>query len=147
MIKKYQARKGSSLGNKDAQLVGTRLNQLHSYYRGELTPQQVVQDAGGIKSPLHKFFEWDESSAAEKYRIDQARRLMGSIVEIIIIRGEKKESRSFFNVINKKGKHIYVTLDKITKQPDYLQQLIIESQRQIGRLNDVLDMLVFQLKK
>jgi hypothetical protein len=38
-----------------------------------LTPEAVVDDARDPGSPLHASFEWDDSEAARKYRLDQAR--------------------------------------------------------------------------
>ena len=43
-----------------------------------LKPQAVVDAARPESSPLHKRFEWDDSVAGEKYRIEQARRLIVS---------------------------------------------------------------------
>jgi hypothetical protein len=43
---------------------------------GRLTPDQVVKDARKETSPLHGEFEWDDSVAAHKYRIEQARDLI-----------------------------------------------------------------------
>ena len=44
--------------------------------RGRLTPEQVVEAARDENSALHDCFEWDDSTAAEKYRIEQARDLL-----------------------------------------------------------------------
>ena len=44
--------------------------------RGRLTPEQVVEAARDKASALHDCFEWDDSTAAEKYRLDQARDLL-----------------------------------------------------------------------
>ena len=46
----------------------------------EATPRQVVERAMDQDSELHKCFDWDDSSAAEKYRIVQARSVMANIV-------------------------------------------------------------------
>lgn len=51
---------------------------------GRLTPAAVVEDAASEESPLHEYFEWDNSEAARKYRLSQARRLIRS-VEVVIV--------------------------------------------------------------
>ena len=51
--------------------------------KGRITPQAVVDEASDPKHPLHKLFEWDDSAAARKYRLDQARELIRS-VEVVI---------------------------------------------------------------
>lgn len=52
---------------------------------GRLTAAAVVDDAADKKSPLHGEFEWDDSVAGHKYRIEQARTLIASVkVEVSI---------------------------------------------------------------
>ena len=46
---------------------------------GELTPGLVVDTARDPKNPLHSCFEWDDTVAAEKYRIVQAGQLIRSV--------------------------------------------------------------------
>lgn len=46
---------------------------------GRLTPDAVVADAADPNSPLHDAFEWDDSKAAQAYRIEQARVLIRSV--------------------------------------------------------------------
>jgi hypothetical protein len=40
------------------------------------TPAMLLDSARDEKSPLHRFFEWDDSRAAEKYRIAQATQMI-----------------------------------------------------------------------
>lgn len=52
---------------------------------GRLVPADVVEAARDPRSPLHSHFEWDDSTAAEKYRIEQARTLIRSVkVEVTV---------------------------------------------------------------
>lgn len=44
------------------------------------TPEQIVEFARNKRSELHKCFEWNDSIAAEKYRLQQARVIMCNIV-------------------------------------------------------------------
>lgn len=44
--------------------------------RGSLTPQIVLDEARDPLHPLHHRFEWDDSLAAEKYRLLQAQKLL-----------------------------------------------------------------------
>lgn len=43
---------------------------------GVVKPVDVVEAARDEDSPLHAWFEWDDSEAAERYRLDQARQLI-----------------------------------------------------------------------
>lgn len=46
---------------------------------GRLTPKLVLNEARAPESPLHSRFEWDDSEAAEKYRLAQAHELIQSV--------------------------------------------------------------------
>ena len=50
---------------------------------GILKPENVVDAARSKNSPLHKYFEWDDSVAAEKFRLHQARMFINVLVTII----------------------------------------------------------------
>jgi len=47
---------------------------------GVLTPDLVLREAQKKKSPLRKWFEWDDTEAARQYRLEQARELIRSVV-------------------------------------------------------------------
>ena len=47
---------------------------------GKVTPQEVLEKARDENSELHKCFEWDDSIAAEKYRLQQARQIIINLV-------------------------------------------------------------------
>lgn len=59
--------------------VEDRLASIAKRRKGRLTPAAVVKDARSKKSPLHSFFEWDDSEAAHQYRLNQARGLIRSV--------------------------------------------------------------------
>lgn len=62
-----------------AQIAAERLKKIKSQH-GAITPRVVVDDAANPRSPLHPCFEWDDETAADNYRLSQARKLIGSIV-------------------------------------------------------------------
>jgi hypothetical protein len=51
------------------------LNDAH----GRLTTDIVLEAATNAESPLHKVFEWDDSTAAHAHRVWQARKLIKSV--------------------------------------------------------------------
>ena len=59
---------------------------------GDATPQQIVDAARAETSELHKCFEWDDSIAAEKYRVQQARQV---VCNLVIAREEESEAPQF----------------------------------------------------
>ena len=56
---------------------------------GILTPELVVEVAKDSWHPLHDRFEWDDTIAAEKFRLVQAARVIRS-VRVTVHRGESK---------------------------------------------------------
>lgn len=55
---------------------------------GKVTPQEVLEKAKNEDSELHKCFEWDDSVAAEKYRLQQA----GNILRMIVYQSGEKDA-------------------------------------------------------
>jgi len=52
---------------------------------GKLTPEQVVTVAADEASALHGCFTWDDSEAAAKWRLDEARAIIRSVrIETVI---------------------------------------------------------------
>lgn len=80
MAKHIQWRKGTRLTG-DAEPVYNELEKIRKH-DGDITAAAVVEKAKAKRNPLHRHFEWDDSTAAENYRLGQARKIMRSI-EII----------------------------------------------------------------
>ena len=57
------------------------------------TAEDVVTMAKDENSELHKCFEWDDTVAAEKYRLTQARTLIANLV--VTVEREEKEPTEF----------------------------------------------------
>lgn len=66
----------------DANMIGRELESLE-----EITPENVLEYAKDPDSELHKCFDWDDTSAANKYRLTQARQ----VIRFIMIAPKKKE--------------------------------------------------------
>ena len=63
------------------QAIVDELLRLTREHGGELRPQVVVDAAREESSPLHAMFDWDDSTAAEKYRLWQARTIIRVTVQ------------------------------------------------------------------
>jgi hypothetical protein len=150
MKKQFQFRKGGPLGTKsrkEAQLVGETLQKIIESNKGFINAQLVVEQAASKQHPLHNYFEWDNSKAAQKYRETQARDLLNSVVEIVVVNKEPKEFRSFHHVTDKKHGSVYVTVETVIETPDYLQQLIQEAQAGLVQLNSTLEKFMMLYRK
>jgi hypothetical protein len=49
------------------------LEELAARNGGELTAAETLEAARDPNSPIHSCFQWDDSLAAEQYRLEQAR--------------------------------------------------------------------------
>ena len=122
--KQYFARAGSPFKKGEAQRYGERLDYLTSKNRGRITPEMVIEEAKLKSSVFHNYFEWDNTEAAEQYRIQQARNLINHIVEIVVIEGKQSKQRSFFSIKNGGGNKAYVTIKTAVTKPNYRVQLL-----------------------
>lgn len=77
----YQFRKGSRLPQDRAQATGEELTRLGPR---ALVAREVVDESRDASAPLHWAFEWDNDTAADEYRLDQARHLIRS-VEVVTV--------------------------------------------------------------
>lgn len=72
--------------NRNRRLSESRANEIGHALAGlvaagkALTPPTVVEAARNPASPLHGLFEWDDGRAAAQYRLEQARRIIKTIV-------------------------------------------------------------------
>lgn len=88
---------------KDAAEVGAHLEFLRQQSKGELTPEDVVQDARNPNSPLHSFFEWDDTAAAEQHRLQQARGLIKAVVAVYVQPDKPAVRTKMFVHVNEPG--------------------------------------------
>lgn len=93
---------------------------------GLLKPEIVVDEARPKSSPLHSRFDWDNSSAAEKYRIWQARQLIAVSVELLAGTDEKMD--------------VFVSLTTDRKEGGYriMSQVLSDTEMREQMLDDAL---------
>ena len=97
---KYSYRRGFNF-KVPAQIVGETLEELAQ--NGELTSSSFLDASRPEESPTHNLFEWDDSIAAERYRLQQATVAINSI-EVQIINeatATVMPQAAFVNVISK----------------------------------------------
>jgi len=75
--------------------IRNELVRLATEHGGELRPKAVVEAARPDTSPLHNSFEWDDSEAAEKYRLHQARQLITTVYVVEQV-GKRMEAVQVF---------------------------------------------------
>jgi len=124
---KIKAREGSRLTDNQAQIFAKHIFSMMKVRSiSMVTPEEILQDAKKKSSPYHDWFDWDDAIASEKYRTNQARQLLGSIVEVTITHEEEepREIRVFVNVTDEEGNRGYVKKEVAIQTPKMWDQVI-----------------------
>ena len=95
--KQFVAREGSPWSDAQAARYGVELARLQVEY-GAITAEVVVEEAKNSRSPLHDAFAWDDTLAASRWRMHQARDMIGAIKVVYDDNGAEKSIREFLNV-------------------------------------------------
>ncbi len=95
-----------------------------------LTAENLLERARDKSNPLHDFFEWNNSKAGEKWRLQQAR----FIINEVKIYVEDKEMFGFENVSVKTEdgttKRVYKPMVEIISNESYRKQIIMRALQQ-----------------
>jgi hypothetical protein len=79
--------------------------------RGELTAAKLVEVSRPENAPLHKAFEWNDAQAAEKWREQQARVIIGNLR--FVVDGDAEPIKAYYNLRAEEPK--YESLEAILK--------------------------------
>ena len=90
-----------------------------------LTPERLVDISRDVNHPLHAEFEWDDTIAAEAYRVTQAKQLIRDIT--IVHEESEKKDRGF--VITPGGNHVYVPLHDALNNDEWKNNLLVAAKR------------------
>jgi hypothetical protein len=127
-MKKYQFRPGFAW-KVDPELAGKTIEKLAEKTDGQVTPLMVLREAEKKNSPLHSCFDWNNSEAAEKWRIHQARLLMGSLI-VNIEYSEPQTIRAFVN-IQTPERQSYYPINMIMDDKEMMQMVIDQLKRKL----------------
>ena len=81
----------------DAQTAGEELERIYKR-DGIITPEKVLEDNTETGTPLHDCFEWDDTTAAHKYRVKQAKEIIQTIVSVSDYAPQLPPVRAFVSV-------------------------------------------------
>lgn len=87
---------------------------------GKFTPMEVLEKAKDETTELHKCFEWNDSIAAEKYRLEQAK----NIIRMLVYEKETKEQQVVRYYAKTETKHVYQPTKQFLVQEDEYQGLL-----------------------
>lgn len=108
------------------------------YGNKKLTAERVVNDAKASKHPLHNYFEWDDAIAGHLHRIQQARILIASLMEL---RDDGIKVRTFTNMMEDSNgnesigfnaaESQYIDTDTIFENPELRSRLLEKAKREM----------------
>lgn len=121
VVAKWRAGFDSIFHGADAQKVAEEISAI-----GESpTAKDIVNAGRDPNSELHKCFEWDDSVAAEKYRIEQARDIVHHLViEEKDLPKDRPEIRVFYKPKDSVG---YRETKKIVRNEDEYARLLAQA--------------------
>lgn len=125
---RYRARDGFRLAV-PAVVVATTVERLKQANDGQVTPGQVVAVSRPQDAPLHPCFEWDDPTAAEKYREDQARYLIRGYE---VVRGEEDDAPGVIAnvcITNMEDERVYVSSATAMGDEEMRRQVVDDAER------------------
>jgi hypothetical protein len=125
---------------KNAELMA-ELQKIADAHDGALAPRNVVEAARDPDHPLHSRFEWDDSAAAEKYRLAQAEGLIRK-VKLHIIRAAARGGPVHLTITpayasrpsQRHSEGGYEPITDIMADPDKRAELVRSVARELGAI-------------
>lgn len=108
---------------------------------GDVLPEHVVAAAKSKRHVLHSEFEWDDTVAATEHRMEQARKLLRSLV---VVRDEivsERPQRAYEVVRNKpttedRPRNVYRKMEDIMADPDTRAELLGRALKELVRIRN-----------
>lgn len=118
--------------------IRNELTRLAAEHGGELQPKAVVDAARSEDSPLHKSFDWDDSEAAEKWRLTQARNLIRAVVTYEKVGNKTVETRVFVSLTpdRKENGDGYRLTSSVMSDDAHRQQLLSDAMGEMQRFKE-----------
>jgi hypothetical protein len=99
---------------------------------GELTPDIVLHEAQDPASVLHSQFDWNDTTAAESWRREQAHRLIRTcrvVYKPADDQGQQRSVRAFHAIRNERG-YVYEPANVVAADPFKRKLLLNDMQRE-----------------
>ncbi len=136
---KYSFKEGSPISNfgVSAEDAGRTIEAIAARNGGQAKPEMLVDVARRVSHPLHHYFEWDDATAGEHYRVMQARALIRSVV-IHVSNEPTRVIRAFVSVNPGKGYELIGdVMSDVDKRAKLLSRALIELDQMQARYSDL----------
>lgn len=118
--------------------ITAELHRIAEKHGGKLRPVDVVKEARSKSSPIHSQFVWDDSVAAQRYRIWQARQLISVTVEYIGGGDEGKLHRVFVSLTSDRSGQGggYRSINAVLANSDQRQRMLADALEEMERFQE-----------
>lgn len=138
MQKQYKVRPGGRISKNKVQIYGETIDSIIEESGELISPELIVSYAKKKRSPLHDFFTWNDTEAAKKYRVEEAKYLLRMITIVVKFEGseEEEEIKAFPNIkfteadCKDQG---YTTMEIVKNNMDYLDILVEDAHDELLR--------------
>lgn len=96
----------------------------------QYTPAQVLELARNPGTELHKCFTWDDSIAAERWRLQQARQVCSSFT--VIIEKEEGKPQSFRMIQHDSEERVYRPISLTVRNQDQYASLLKQAKAELA---------------
>ena len=117
-----QTKKAIRWSKTTVNILRDRFKQIR-HEKGQLTARLVLEDARNEDSPIHRFFDWNDRTAAEKYRLEQASNLIRQVQIMVRIDHEDRPMREFLCVV-KDGDSQYLPYQEVKQNRSFREQVL-----------------------
>lgn len=91
---------------------------------GKVTAENLLESARPENSVMHDCFEWNDTEAAEKYRLLEAKNVINQLVKVAVTEensGRSKEQRAYVNINPNRGfgsKGDYISIERAMSEEE-----------------------------
>lgn len=136
----YRWAEGSHINRVDILSAKSEIERLQREYT-LVQPEHVVEAARPDDAPLHNAFTWDDTEAAQKWRLSEAGHVLRCVARIEIAEdGEEIRTREYWPVSvtieGQKTEHGFVSYDVAMANPSFRSQVLeraLSEYRALGR--------------
>lgn len=109
----------------DANIAAAMCQELENSGKG-LSAQTLLEANVPEDAPLHNEFEWDDTTAANEYRLSQARHIIGSLV---VVAENVEPVKMYFNI--SRAKSDYTSITTIMQSTDTREKLFETAMKEL----------------
>lgn len=123
----------SDMYKADAEKVSKEIESIQN-----ATPKNILEFARNEESELHKCFEWDDTIAAEKYRLQQARQI---VCNIIYQEDSKEESAKLRVFYSQSSTNTYQPTKVLIRNENTYKELLMQAKSELRAFKNKYRML------